>query len=415
MAKYGIQCIELFKPIGNILKMDKKKYILILGQAGFVVMANNWVVSPILPAIANDLGITVTNAGLLITAYMIPFGLFQLIFGPLADRFGKRQVISVSMIIFTIATGLCAVGSSLTDIAVFRGLTGIFSACVMPVSLALIGDIFSVEERQSAIGMFMGIAFLGQGLSMAIGGSIAFFMDWRGVFALFAILSAISTVLLFTLGRNIPSKKNSSSDFIKPYFELLGNRQSVMTYLIVSLEGILILGSFSYLGGFLKAQFNLNDLNIGLVMTMFGVMAVIGGRLSGNLAGKFGRRIVLLIGLACAGVAVTIFSQLGANIYAVVCGVSLLGLGFMLAHSSLLTHATMFAEKSRSVAMSLITFCFMVGGGVGTSIGGKIIERGSYEDFFLLYGELMVCLFILAAVGISTKNKKVELSVTSCD
>ncbi len=84
--------------------MDKKKYILILGQAGFIVMANNWVVSPILPAIAKDLGIPVTHAGLLITAYMIPFGLFQLIFGPLADRFGKRQVISVSMIIFTIAT-----------------------------------------------------------------------------------------------------------------------------------------------------------------------------------------------------------------------------------------------------------------------------------------------------------------------
>ncbi len=150
-------------------------------------------------------------------------------------------------------------------------------------------------------------------------------------------------------------------------------------------------------------------------MTMFGVMAVIGGRLSGNLAGKFGRRMVLLFGLACAGIAVTIFSKLGANIYTVVCGVGLLGLGFMLAHSSLLTHATMFAEKSRSVAMSLITFCFMVGGGVGTSIGGKIIERSSYEAFFLLYGELMVCLLILAAVGISTKNKRETLSVSECD
>jgi len=63
--------------------MNKKSFLLILGLAGFTVMADNWVVSPILPAIAGDLNIPVTRAGLLISAYMIPFGLFQLIFGPL--------------------------------------------------------------------------------------------------------------------------------------------------------------------------------------------------------------------------------------------------------------------------------------------------------------------------------------------
>ena len=90
--------------------MNTKKIIGTLGLAGFVVMADNWVVSPILPAIANDLGLEISEAGLLITAYMIPFGLLQLIFGPLADRYGKRQVITASMLFFTVATGLCAIG-----------------------------------------------------------------------------------------------------------------------------------------------------------------------------------------------------------------------------------------------------------------------------------------------------------------
>jgi predicted MFS family arabinose efflux permease len=47
-----------------------------LGLAGFVVMADNWVVSPILPAIAQNINVPATSAGLLITAYMIPFGIF---------------------------------------------------------------------------------------------------------------------------------------------------------------------------------------------------------------------------------------------------------------------------------------------------------------------------------------------------
>jgi len=380
--------------------VNKKIIILILGSAGFMVMANNWVVSPILPAIANDFGIPVTDAGLLITAYMIPFGLFQLVFGPLADRYGKRQIITASMVILTVATGLCAIGQALTDLAIYRFLTGIFSACVMPVSLALLADVFPVEERQSAIGMFMGISFLGQGLSMAIGGSIAFFINWRGVFVLYAVLSIFATLLLMTVGRHIPSNKNPQSHFIRPYFTLLSHSQSTWTYLVVVLEGILINGAFSYLGGFLDDQFQLNYLQIGFVMTAFGVMAVIGGRLSGNLADKLGRRKVLLIGLAAATAANALFGAFRTSLTVIVCGVGLLGFGFMLAHSSLLTRATMFARKARGTAVSLVTFCFMGGGGVGTALGGKIIAGSSYSSFFTLCGGVLAALLILAAVVI---------------
>ncbi|MHB8791613.1 MAG: MFS transporter [Desulfobulbaceae bacterium] len=380
--------------------MNKRNFIFILGLAGFIVMADNWVVSPILPAIAGDLNVPVTRAGLLISAYMIPFGLFQLIFGPLADRYGKRQVITVSMVIFTIATGLCAIGSSLTDLAIYRALTGIFAASVMPVSLALIGDLVPLEQRQAAIGMFMGISFLGQGLSMAIGGSIAYFLNWRGVFALYAALSVLSTLLLFTLGRHIPSKTNPDSRFIRPYFTLLSHRQSAFTYLVVLLEGILIIGSFSYLGGFLEHQFHFNYLTIGLIMTAFGAMAVIGGRLSGKMAPRLGRRKVLLIGLALATAANGLLGALGTNLAVVVTAVGLLGLGFMLAHSSLLTRATMFAMKARGTAMSLVAFCFMGGGGIGTALGGKFIASASYPSFFALYGALLAGLLVLAALVI---------------
>jgi predicted MFS family arabinose efflux permease len=277
-------------------------------------------------------------------------------------------------------------------------LTGIFAASVMPVSLALIADLFPMEERQTAIGMFMGISFLGQGLSMAIGGSIAYFTSWRGVFILYTALSFLSTALLFTLGRHIPSTRNPDSRFFSPYLKLIGHRQSAWTYLVIILEGILIIGSFSYLGGFLEDQFKLNYLQIGLIMTAFGIMAVVGGRLSGKLAAKLGRRKVMLIGLASAAAANGLVGSLGSSLPVVVCSVALLGFGFMLAHSSLLTRATMFAMKARGTAMSLVAFCFMGGGGIGTAIGGRIIFETSYTSFFSLYGALLAVLLILASI-----------------
>ncbi|QGP93331.1 Inner membrane transport protein YnfM [Neomoorella glycerini] len=378
--------------------MKRNTLILILGLAGFTVMADNWVVSPILPAIARSLNIEPVRAGLLITAYMIPFGLFQLIFGPLADRYGKRQVVNLAMALFTVGTGLSALGFSLTGLAAYRALTGIFAASVMPISLALIGDVVPLQERQAAIGTFMGISFLGQGLSMAIGGTIAYFLSWRGVFAAYAILALVSTLLLYTLGSRIPSVRNPRSQFFAPYLRLLSNSTSAPVYLVVLLEGILIVGSFSYLGAYIAQTYHYNNFVIGLIMTAFGIAAVLSGRASGPLAARWGRRPVLLAGLLAAAVADVLFWTYGWQLFMLILGVALLGLGFMLAHSTLLTIATEFAARARGTAMSLVAFAFMGGGGVGTAIGGRLIHAFNFSRFFALYALCLFLLIILAAL-----------------
>lgn len=376
--------------------INKNSIVLLLGLAGFIVMADNWVVSPILPAIAKNLNVEIAKAGLLITAYMIPFGIFQIIFGPLADRYGKKQVITFSLIMFTIATGLCALGTSLTNLAIYRGLTGIFAASVMPISLALIGDVFHMEERQQAIGTFMGISFLGQGLSMAIGGTIAYFLNWKGVFITYAILSLIPTILLISNYKKLPSEKNPNIEILKPYFRLLSNSKSLFTYLIVLLEGTFIVGSFSYIGSYIAKTYEYNYFKIGMILTAFGVMSVIGGRISGKFSKKYGQKKVLSTGLLSAAVADIIIFCFGSNIYLLILGVALLGLGFILTHSTLLTRATGFAQKSRGAAMSLVAFCFMGGGGVGTAIGGKIILAYSLNSLFIIYGIALFITLILS-------------------
>ena len=376
--------------------MSKRTILLILGLAGFVAMADNWVVSPILPAISANLNVDPVRAGVVITAYMIPFGVFQLVFGPLADRFGKRQILGLSVLLFTAAAALCATAFSIGNLALYRALTGAFAASVMPVSLALIGDLFPLAERQSAIGTFMGISFLGQGLSMAIGGSIAYFLNWRGVFAIYSLLALISTILLFTAGRQIPSARNPHSEILAPYGRLLGHSASLYTYLTVLFEGILIVGSFSYLGAFISATYHYSFLAIGLIMTGFGLAAVIAGRLSGRLAAAWGRRPVFVAGLVSAALADLVVFAFGAHLAGLLVGVVLLGLGFMLAHSTFLTIATEFAARARGTAMSLVAFGFMGGGGLGTALGGKLIHAAGFAPFFRAFGLALLVLAVVA-------------------
>ena len=374
--------------------------ILSLGLAGLVVMADNWVVSPILPAIARDIGTSPVQAAVLIAAYMLPFGLFQLLYGPLADRYGKLRVLRLTMIGFTVAAGLTAIGASLTDLTVYRVITGAFAAATMPVSLALIGDTVRMEERQSAIGQFMGISFLGQGLSMGIGGAIAFFLSWRGVFAAYAVLSAAITALLIVRTRGLATTGNPHSQIVAPYRALLTQGRSLRVYLIVLVEGTLIMGSFAFLGAFLSAEFTLDNLAIGLVMTAFGLAALVAGRRSGAVAGRIGRKRTLVTGLVLAGVGDLLVAGLGGSLAVVVPAIALLGAGFMFAHSTLLTMATEFAARSRGTAMSLVAFCMMGGGALGTALGGRFVGAAGFDAFYGLWGLLLLALAGVAAVAV---------------
>lgn len=377
-------------------EMEYKNIIGLLGMAGFVVVADSWVVSPILPAISASLGIDIASAGLLITVYMVPFGLFQLVFGPLADRYGKKQVITLAMTAFTLATGLCALGLGLADLALYRALTGMFAASVIPISLALIGDLFPIQQRQGAIGSFMGILFLGQGLSMAIGGLTAYFLSWRGVFAIYALLSLLPTLALFRAYRSLPSTKNPRAKFVAPYRKLLSESRSANTYLLVLLEGAFIIGSFSYLGAYIAELHHFNYLHIGLTMTVFGAASVIGGRLTGRLVQAMGPRHLLTLGLLLASAALLGLAYYGRHLPWLVTAVAVLGFGFIFTHSTLLTRATEFAEKSRGAAMSLVAFCMMGGGGVGTALGGLMIHRWGLGNLFLVYGAALLAAWLLS-------------------
>ncbi len=388
--------------------MNNNKIIILLGLLGFIVMADNWVVSPILPAIAESLGIPVENAGILISAYMIPFGIFQIIYGPLADRFGKKQIITFAILFFTVATGLCALAGSLNGLSVYRALTGIFAAAIMPICMALIADLVPLEKRHMAIGTFMGIAFLGQGLSMITGGAIAYFLNWRGVFVVYAVLSFIPLILILKNYKHLPDTRNPQSRFLGPYMELLTKRNSLFTYILILLEGIFIIGSFSFLGAYISKTYSFNYLGIGAIMTAFGVMSIVGGRLGGKLVPKTGPRFILTLGLIFALTADLVIYLSGQSLGLLIPGIGLLGLGFIFTHSTLLTRATEFAQKARGTAMSLVAFCFMGGGGIGTALGGKIATVYGLSTLFLIYGIMLGITLCLSFFLIHNPKKTTE-------
>lgn len=251
---------------------QQRLLVLALGCAIFMINLDSRVIAPLLPTIADAFHTSVSSAGILITAYMLPYGLFQLVYGPLSDRFGKVKVVSVAMVVFSVGTALCGASSSLPVISLLRFLTGVAAAAIFPLTLAYIGDTVPYEQRQATIAILMSSAAAAAAFSTSVGGLIAALVSWRLVFPLFGVVSGVVAVALLVLMNAeirlpLPEPRPRPRD---TYLAAVRAPRMLPLLLLVMLEGFLYNGVFSYLGGYLNHRFLLGSLTIGLLLGFAG-------------------------------------------------------------------------------------------------------------------------------------------------
>jgi EmrB/QacA subfamily drug resistance transporter len=115
------------------------------------------------------------------------------LFGKLADLYGRKRTYQWSVLIFLVGSALCGVAQSFTQLILFRALQGLGAGGVQPVTITLIGDIYTLEERGRVQGVFSGVWALASLVGPLLGGLITDALSWRWIFYLnipFGIVSA---------------------------------------------------------------------------------------------------------------------------------------------------------------------------------------------------------------------------------
>lgn len=149
--------------------------ITLLGLMAFLANGDNYAAAPLIINIAKDLHITIDVAAMSVTAYMLSFGVFTLLFGPLSDRYGKVKIINLAAIGTAVFSILGAFSFNLSSLIFFRTMNGAFGAGIFPVTMALVGQSFDDKNRHKALGKVTGLMFLGGATATAIGGALAYF------------------------------------------------------------------------------------------------------------------------------------------------------------------------------------------------------------------------------------------------
>jgi EmrB/QacA subfamily drug resistance transporter len=167
--------------------------------ASFVAFLDGSIINVALPAITRQLGGGLTTQQWIVDAYLITLGSLILIAGSLSDLFGRKKILAIGLIGFTVASLLCAVAPNNLFLIISRGLQGIAGALLVPSSLALIISAFSGSAQGKAIGTWTawtGIAFV---IGPLLGGFLADAGLWRLIFALNLIPASITLWLLRSL------------------------------------------------------------------------------------------------------------------------------------------------------------------------------------------------------------------------
>lgn len=171
--------------------------LLVAGFGAFLAFLDSTIVNIAFPDIQRSFpSYDIGSLSWILNGYNIVFAAFMVAAGRLADLLGRRRTFLSGVLVFTIASGLCAVAGSVEQLVAFRVLQGIGAAILVPASLALVVEGFDAARRAHAIGLWGAAAAIAAGLGPPIGGLLVEWAGWRWVLLVnvpLGIVAAIAT------------------------------------------------------------------------------------------------------------------------------------------------------------------------------------------------------------------------------
>jgi EmrB/QacA subfamily drug resistance transporter len=169
------------------------------------------VVTVALPAMQADLAAPVSQAQWIVNAYMLLLGALILIGGASGDRFGRRRIFVIGVLVFTAASVACGLAPNAAALIAARAVQGAGAALLVPTSLAIISAAFPENERGRAIGTWAGASALTTALGPVLGGWLTDAWSWRAIFFINVPVAALA--LAITLW-HMPESRNGEAQRI---------------------------------------------------------------------------------------------------------------------------------------------------------------------------------------------------------
>jgi predicted MFS family arabinose efflux permease len=388
----------------SIATKAERNSLLVMALAGFSSMVAMRMCDPMLVVLGQEFQVTTGEASRVVSAFAVAYGVMQLFYGPLGDRFGKLRVISLAALACAVFSAITSMAPSLTVLVVMRAFMGATAAGIIPLTLAWIGDQVAYDRRQETLARLMGATVSGMMVGLWFGGFAAENLGWRTAFVVVSACFATASVFLLRKVRSMPAPAPSTTGFMGAFantFELGRNRrvQQVLSATIV--EGALIFGAMAFIPTHLHQQFDMSVVFAGTVMMLYGVGGLIYSQLARRWLGWLGgERGLVRTGASLIVLGLSTLAWAQQQVLGML-GCFFTGFGFYMLHNTLQTQATQMAPHARGTAVTLFACVLFFGQSAGVLAMSFGVDRGWLPYAFSLcaLGVAFLGAFVYRLVG----------------
>jgi len=348
-----------------------------------------------LRSIAGDLGLTPTQSASLVTATLVGAVIGGIGFGMLSDRLGRVRVLTWTIVLFAVFTGLCALAQGYWDLLLYRTIAGVGLGGEFGIGMALVAEAWPASKRARA-SSYVGLGWqFGVLVAALLTPTLLPVIGWRGMFTLGLFPAIIAYFIRSSLhepevfvekSKNRP--KQSALHLLVKHIET--TKLSLGMVILCSVQNFGYYGLMIWLPNYLSARFGfaLTQSALWTCVTLAGMAA--GIFLFGNIADRIGRRPAFFSYMFGAAIMVLIYSRLNDPIQLLMAG-ALMGFfvnGMLGGYGALISE--LFPTSARATAQNVL---FNIGrgvGGFGPVVVGAIASAYSFETAIAMLAALYV-------------------------
>ncbi|MCX8956537.1 Bcr/CflA family multidrug efflux MFS transporter [Erwinia psidii] len=368
--------------------------VVILGLLAMLMPLSIDMYLPALPQIAREFGVSAGSVQMTLNIYILGFALGQLIYGPLADSFGRKPVISVGTLVFAVAAAACAMAQTIDQLIFMRLLHGLSAAAGSVVISALMRDCYSKEEFSRMMSFVMLVTTIAPLLAPIVGGWLLLIWSWHAVFWSISMVAVVTTVMVVTqIKETLPADKRQKFHLRTTLLNFLSlvRHKRVFSYMLAS--GFSFAGMFSFLnaGPFVYIELNhISPQNFGYYFALNVVFLFLMTLVNSRSVRRFGPVVMFRFGLLV---------QLSMAVWMVV--VSAFNLGFLpLVFGVALYIGCVAMVSSNAMAVILEEFPHMAGTasslagtlrfGVG-ALTGALLSTITFTSAWPMVSSIFIC------------------------
>lgn len=375
--------------------MDMRLVWLALGT--FAIGVEGFVIATLLPAIAGDTGVSISQAGYLVFAYAIAYAVGAPVLSAMMGRFDRRALLAVTAVVFGFGALLAALAQGYAMLLLARVIiaacAGLYAASAQAAAVTLA----PIERRARAVSVVVAGTTMAVAFGAPIGALISGFAGWRGTyFAISAVGFLTAAAIWFMLPAGIKGDRRSLGERLA----VLGVPGIVPALLTILLYMAGPFAAFVYLGPLTTRLMGLDGSLLPFVMLAFGVGAAIGNTLGGQLSDRVGANRTVVIAMVANVVFLVLLSgipllpqpMVGPVYFAFMFVWGVAGWMFPPAQVS---RIVALAPNAAPLALSLNASCLYLGTALGAVVGGQVIEHLDLGELGLI-----AALFPLLALGV---------------